>query len=67
MLKYSDSLSLTKATSDSCCYISINDIGVRFQKEKRDVNYTKKKFFGNTVIHIQADHSTQTVPPVSLK
>lgn len=31
-LKYSDSLSLTEATSDGCCYISIDDIGVRFQK-----------------------------------
>ena len=31
-LKYSDSLSLTEATSDGCCYISIDDIGVRFQE-----------------------------------
>lgn len=68
MLKYSDSLSLTKATSDSCCYISIDDIGVRFQKEKRDVNYTKKKkFFGNTVIHIQADNQQYTITAIGMK
>lgn len=67
-LKYSDSLSLTEATSDGCCYISIDDIGVRFQKEKRDANYTKKKkFIENTVIHIQADNQQYTITAIGMK
>ena len=67
-LKYSDSLSLTEATPDGCCYISIDDIGVRFQKEKRDANYTKKKkFIENTVIHIQADNQQYTITAIGMK
>ena len=67
-LKYSNDLSLTEATSEGCCYISIDDIGVRFQKEKRDTSYKKKKkFIENTVIHIQADGQQYTITAIGMK
>ena len=45
-----------------CCYISIDDIGVKSQKEKR---YTssgrKKKYVENTVIHVQSGEKQYTL------
>lgn len=67
-LKYSESLSQIETTSEGCCYISIDDIGVKSQKEKRDATYTKKKkFLENTVIHIQADNQQYTITAIGMK
>lgn len=67
-LKYSDQLSQTETSSQGCCYISIDDIGVRFQKEKRKPGYAKKrKFLENTVIHIQANNQQYTITAVGMK
>ena len=41
---------------EHCCYISIDDIGVKHQKEQRTDDYSKaKKYVQNTVIHVQAN------------
>ena len=41
---------------EHCCYISIDDIGVKHQKDQRTDDYIKsKKYVDNTVIHVQAD------------
>ena len=54
-LKFGLATSTIEASADDCCYISIDDIGVRFQKEERNNTYKKKqKFIENTVIHIES-------------
>jgi hypothetical protein len=43
-------------SAERCCYISIDDIGVKHQKEQRTDDYVKdKKYVQNTVIHVQSD------------
>lgn len=41
-LKYGLVTSAIEANAEDCCYISIDDIGVRFQKAKRNCSYNKK-------------------------
>jgi len=43
-------------SQEHCCYISIDDIGVKHQRDQRTDDYIKsKKYMDNTVIHVQAD------------
>ena len=49
------SLQRIESPQDKCCYISIDDIGVKHQKETRKNGGSKSaKIVENTVIHIQA-------------
>lgn len=67
-LRYSQVLSQMEASTTGCCYVSIDDIGVRYQKESRDPKYNKnKKFIENTVIHIQADNQQYTITAIGMK
>lgn len=67
-LKYNEVMAQTEASTIGCCYVSIDDIGVRHQKESRDPNYSKsKKFIENTVIHIQADNQQYTITAIGMK
>jgi hypothetical protein len=43
-----------ESPQDKCCYISIDDIGVKHQKETRaDGGFKSAKYVQNTVVHIQ--------------
>ena len=54
-IKNSEYLLHTESPQDKCCYISIDDIGVKHQKETRKVGGDKSvKYVQNTVIHIQS-------------
>ena len=67
-LKYEEDYFRIEPSSDRCCYISIDDIGVRFQKERRKGKYKKdRKFIENTVIHIQADDLQYTITSIGMK
>ena len=67
-LKYGLVTSAIEANAEDCCYISIDDIGVRFQKAKRNCSYNKKqKFIENTVIHIQKGESQYTITALGMK
>jgi hypothetical protein len=67
-LKYSLVTSTIEANAEDCCYISIDDIGVRFQKEERNNTYKKKrKFIENTVIHIQKGELQYTITAIGMK
>lgn len=58
-IKHLDLAEQIESPSQKCCYISIDDIGVKHQKEHRGDNSTKKgKYIENTVIHVQADGNT---------
>jgi hypothetical protein len=50
------SLPYMESPQEKCCYISIDDIGVKHQKETRKGEGTKStKYVENTVVHIQSD------------
>ena len=67
-LKYGLVTSAIEANAEDCCYISIDDIGVRFQKAERNCSYNKKqKFIENTVIHIQKGESQYTITAIGMK
>lgn len=67
-LKYGLVTSMIEANAEDCCYISVDDIGVRFQKEERSNTYKKKqKFIENTVIHIQKGELQYTITAIGMK
>lgn len=67
-LKYDSIISAIENTIEDCCYVTIDDIGVRFQKEERNDTYKKtQKFIENTVIHIQKGESQYTITAVGMK
>jgi len=54
-------------SDENCCYISIDDIGVKHQKEQRTDNYTKtKKYVQNTVVHVHADGRSYYLTAIGL-
>jgi len=54
-------------SAERCCYISIDDIGVKHQKDQRTDDYVKtKKYVENTVIHVQADGSSYYLTAVGM-
>lgn len=67
-LKYGMLTSQIEATPEDCCYISIDDVGVRFQKEKRKGDYKKdKKFVENTVVHVQKGDLQYTITAIGMQ
>jgi hypothetical protein len=57
-----------EALVSETCMISIDDVGVRHQKEKRKDGGTKqRKFVENTVIHIQADSKAYVITAVVME
>lgn len=67
-LKYGLVTSPIEANAEDCCYISIDDIGVRLQKKERNSTYNKKqKFIENTVIHIQKSELQYTITAIGMK
>ena len=66
-LKYDDLLSGIEDGTRKCCYISVDDIGVRFQKPGRKGKCKKNRsFIENTVIHIQAEGKQYTLTAIGM-
>ena len=60
-------ISNVEVSPDGCCYISIDDVGVKRQKDTRKDGGTKEsKYVENTVIHIQTDGKCYTLTAVGL-
>jgi DNA-binding Xre family transcriptional regulator len=54
-------------SAKNCCYISIDDIGVKHQKDKREDGFVKeRKYIENTVIHVQADGRSYCLTAVGM-
>ena len=67
-LKYGMATSEIGASPEDCCYIAIDDVGVRFQKEKRKEDCKKdKKFVENTVIHVQKGDLQYTITAIGMQ
>ena len=57
-----------EALASETCMISIDDVGVRHQKEERTNGGVKqRKFVENTVIHIQADSRAYVITAVGME
>lgn len=66
-LKYNDSMFGIEDGTQRCCYISIDDIGVRFQKPERKGRHRKNgSFIENTVIHVQAEDKQYTLTAIGM-
>ena len=66
-LKYDALASGIEDGSSGCCYISIDDIGVRYQKPERKGKCRKNRsFIENTVIHVQAGDGQYTLTAIGM-
>lgn len=66
-LKYDDLTSDIEDGTGKCCYISVDDIGVRYQKPRRKGKCKKdRSFVENTVIHIQAEGKQYTLTAIGM-
>ena len=66
-LKYDDSTSGIEDGTQKCCYVSVDDIGVRFQKPGRKGECKKdRSFVENTVIHVQAEDKQYTLTAIGM-
>lgn len=67
-LKYGITTSCIESSTDHCCYIRIDDVGVKHQKPSRKdtKNEKKGKYVENTVIHIQADGQQYTITAIGM-
>ena len=66
-LKYDDSTSGIEGCTRKCCYISVDDIGVRLQKPDRKGKHKKNgTFIENTVIHVQAEDRQYTLTAIGM-
>lgn len=58
----------TERNPDECIYISIDDVGVKHQKDTRKDGGTKDgKVVENTVIHVQSKEGTYVITDVGMK
>ncbi len=54
-------------SADKCCYISVDDIGVKHQNDHRGDNRSKDgKYVENTVIHVQADGNSYCITAIGM-
>lgn len=66
-LRYGERLSATEASADRCCYILVDDVGVKRQKESRKTAGRKiRKYVENTVVYIQAGSLHYTVTAIGM-
>lgn len=55
-------------STDKCCYISVDDIGVKHQNDHRGDNRSKEgTYVENTVIHVQADGSSYCITAIGME
>lgn len=66
-LKYDALASGIEDGTQRCCYISIDDIGVRYQKPERKGKCKKNRsFIENTVIQVQAEDKQYTLTAIGM-
>ena len=66
-LKYDDLTTDIEDGTQKCCYISVDDIGVRFQKpERKGESKKNRSFIENTVIHIQTEDKQYTLTAIGM-
>lgn len=55
-------------SADKCCYISVDDIGVKHQNDHRGDGRSKDgKYVENTVIHVQADGNSYYITAIGME
>lgn len=66
-IKRKDLVKATESSPESTVYISVDDVGVQRQKDKRTDNYIKdKKRVENTVIHVEADGRKYVITAIGM-
>ena len=66
-IKRKDLVEATEPSPESTVYISVDDVGVQRQKDKRTDNYIKdKKRVENTVIHVEADGRKHVITAIGM-
>lgn len=66
-IKRKDLVEATESSPESTVYISVDDVGVQRQKDKRTDNYIKdKKRVENTVIHVEADGRKYVITAIGM-
>lgn len=66
-LVHMDKVCCTEASAEGCVYISVDDVGVKHQKEERKSGKPKEhKYVENTVIHVQCGQRRQTLTAVGM-
>jgi len=66
-LKYDDSTSDIEDGTQKCCYVSVDDVGVKFQKPERKGRRKKNRsFVENSVIHVQAEDRQYTLTAIGM-
>ncbi len=67
-IKRKELVAATELNAKSTVYISIDDVGVQRQKEKRTTDYVKdKKRVENTVIHVEADGRKHVITAIGMQ
>ena len=67
-INHTEKAERTESAAKDCVYISVDDIGVKHQKEQRAPGREKdRKYVENTVIHIQADALQYTLTAVGMR
>lgn len=66
-IRYGEQVANTEASPERCCYISVDDVGVKSQKERRKGGAKRsKKYVENTVIHIHSDGKQYAITAVGM-
>ena len=66
-IKRKDLVEATESSPESTVYISVDDVGVQRQKDKRTDNYIKdKKRVENTVIHVESDGRKYVITAIGM-
>ena len=66
-IQYGPQVEGIEASSYRCCYISVDDVGVKHQKEERKGGGNKsRKFVENTVIHVQTGSRQYTITAIGM-
>lgn len=67
-IKDADKVRQVERDQLECVYISVDDIGVKHQKEKRGANTArKKKYVENTVIHVESREGQYTLTAIGMR
>ncbi len=67
-IKHPDLADKLEPSAGKCCYISVDDIGVKHQNDHRGENRSKDgKYVENTVIHVQADGNTYFITAIGME
>lgn len=67
-IKDSDKVRQVERDQTECVYISVDDIGVKHQKEERGANTERdKKYVENTVIHVESQEGQYTLTAIGMR